>query len=99
MAVSLKTAPSPDSPEPFFPISPLVCHDRVGLCALRGTFLRAFNDKTDKLSITPSQLSPRNPSRRLSDPLPRVAVARSEDCRLVADSQGRMAGSALPAGT
>lgn len=104
--------PPPTPPEPFFPISPLVCLDRAGLCALRGTFLRAFNDKTEKLSLCPlaalppqplqhaSSLPPTSPTPSIPpQPLPRAAVARSEDCRLVADSQGRTAGSALPAGT
>lgn len=45
--------PPPTPPEPFFPISPLVCLDRAGLRALQGTFLHAFNDKTDKLSLCP----------------------------------------------
>lgn len=107
--------PPPTPPEPFFPISPLVCLDRAGLRALRGTFLHAFNDKTDKLSLCPLAALLPPPLQLTSSPplppflpphpppppqpLPRAAVARSEDCRLVADSQGRTAGSALPAGT
>lgn len=63
--------PPPTPPEPFFPISPLVCLDRAGLRALRGTFLHAFNDKTDKLSLCPlAALLPPPLQHTSSPPLP-----------------------------